>query len=38
MPADSFQLIYALAVILVAALVGGRFAALCRIPASPVTC
>lgn len=32
MPADSFDLIYALAVILSAALVGGRFAALCRIP------
>lgn len=32
MPADSFQLISALAVILFAALVGGRLASLCRIP------
>lgn len=32
MPADSFQLIYALAIILIASLVGGRLASLCRIP------
>lgn len=32
MPSDSLQLIYALAIILIAALVGGRFATLCRIP------
>ncbi|MCW8858654.1 MAG: cation:proton antiporter [Deltaproteobacteria bacterium] len=32
MPADSFQIIYALAIILIAALVGGRLATLCRIP------
>ncbi|NOQ41328.1 MAG: hypothetical protein GQ563_02350, partial [Desulfuromusa sp.] len=32
MPADSFHIIFALAVILIAALVGGRFAAFCRIP------
>ncbi len=32
MPADSFQLIYTLAIILVASLLGGRLATLCRIP------
>ncbi|MDX2480809.1 MAG: cation:proton antiporter [Desulfuromusa sp.] len=32
MPAESFQIISALAVILLAALVGGRFATFCRIP------
>ena len=32
MPADSFQIIFSLAVILIAALVGGRFATFCRIP------
>ncbi len=32
MPVDSFHIISALAVILVAALIGGRFASFCRIP------
>ena len=32
MPADSSHIIFALAVILIAALVGGRFATFCRIP------
>lgn len=32
MPADSFQIIYALAIVLIASLVGGRLASLCRIP------
>ena len=32
MPADSFHIFFALAVILIAALVGGRFASFCRIP------
>lgn len=32
MPADSLHIIYALAVILIASLIGGRFAAFCRIP------
>ena len=32
MPVDSFQIFSALAVILIAALIGGRFASFCRIP------
>ena len=32
MPVDSFHIIYTLAVILIAALIGGRFASFCRIP------
>ncbi len=32
MPTDTFQIVSALAVILIAALIGGRFATLCRIP------
>ncbi len=32
MPADSFQIIYTLAIILIAALIGGQIASVCRIP------